>query len=117
MTPKLHKGLTMEKWHALPLEKRILNIASELGRAKKWAEENRPSLAGSSIERALELIDLTVEAGVKEGRFSLSRELLRLREALAACYLDTQKNHTDFRSLMKTLLTLDAPSYNLGLEI
>ena len=112
-----HKGMTSAKWSALPWDKKILNITSELVRVKKGIEENNDERADRALERAFELIDLTVEGGANGKSPFILRELLRLRECLAAFYSSREKNEREFTVLMRGLLDLDSVCHHLKLEI
>lgn len=105
--------MTLEKWTALPASKQILNIASELGRAESMQKSGLGEPLKASLERVLELVDLTVEANLKNHGFV--RELLRFREVLAGIYLDplSQSSAGEFRLLTKALLALEPGAYNL----
>ncbi len=116
-TAMIHKRLTLKKWCALGIEKQILNIASELSRTKQFVKENDPALAKASIERALELIDLTVECPAG-GRSPLwLREFLRLRGILAAWYMNPAQARGKIVLLLQGLLDLNAATHNLNLKI
>ena len=112
MIIKFHKGLTLERWNALTYQKQVLNIASELTRAKNWIQKKDFIPANESIERALELIDLTVESRKVSGAL---KELLRFREVLAGFYVahpeDTE--YSDFLVLMNCFLDFDECSHSL----
>ncbi len=77
---KWHKNLTPEKWNNFSLKEQILMIGSEVLRAKNWLEHKDIETTIDCYERALELIDLTVN----NSRINLEqrRRLLQLREAL-----------------------------------
>ena len=117
MIVKFHPSLTAERWRSLGWDKRILNIASELARAKAWIHENHPGYAKQSIERALELVDLTVEAGPEGKTPGFMRELLRFRECLAGFYDTPSRGYQEFVTLMEGFLDLDPAVHNLHLEI
>ena len=88
-----HKTLSVERWQQLSLCERLANVGSEVHRAISWREKN-PQYAQLAVERALELIDLTLltVAGVE----SRLRELTRTREALVDYFLcDNQYGSTD----------------------
>lgn len=73
-----HEGLTHERWQSLPLADQLGNIGSEVGRASNArAAGNTARLAGS-LERALDLFDLTLA----DDRWSgpRRREIARARE-------------------------------------
>ncbi|MBI4605051.1 MAG: hypothetical protein HY721_24070 [Planctomycetes bacterium] len=79
-----HRELTVEKWAAYPLETRILMIQNELGRARSSQRTGYYGSTKLALERALELLDLTVEAGLRGDRLG---RLLRSRERIARAYL------------------------------
>lgn len=110
-----HADLTVEKWRSIPWDKRLLNIAAEMARAKHWIAKKENDLANQSIERALELMDLTVEAGIDES-FSFLREFLLAREWLAGFYVSPEKDLREFHLLLKGFLDLEPSIHNLSLE-
>ncbi|HAX61505.1 MAG TPA: hypothetical protein DCX95_02955 [Elusimicrobia bacterium] len=110
MEIKQHKTLTVEKWNSFPFFKQILMIANEINRAKNWISRGDPSEVKNCYERALELIDLTVNVCI--GRRVL-KELLRFREVFAEEYLKEQKNIELNRKLFSVLLLMSKDSYNL----
>lgn len=115
MNQPLHAGLTVEKWRALTWDQRLLNIASELSRVKNALRDHEAQRANQAIERALELIDLTVgEAGPKGPAFL--REILRFREALVGFYIDPKKSDSEFVQLFRGFLDLESSIHNLGLR-
>ncbi len=113
VTITFHKDMTLEKWASKPVSWQILSIASEMGRAETSLKSCLWEPFKASLERTLELIDLTVEANLPNGEFV--REVLRFREVLAEIYIDpvAKANAAEFKSLMKVLLTLDPEAYNL----
>jgi hypothetical protein len=54
-----HKNLSVERWSQLSLCERLANVGSEVHRAISWRERN-PQLSKLAMERALELLDLTL---------------------------------------------------------
>lgn len=114
---ELGRGLTIEKWRTLGRQKQMLNIASELTRAKNLILENQPKLAQQSLERVFELVDLTVENEQPGTSHSFIRELLRFRESLGELYLKPDGNEEELRNLLKGFLDLNSETHNLGLEI
>jgi hypothetical protein len=73
-----HRNLAKGKWRKLSFFEQMANIGSEIERAIKWRNIN-PEYYEISFQRALELLDLSVED--KKNRSRL-REILRVREAL-----------------------------------
>lgn len=74
-----HKQLARGRWFELTLAEQMANIGSEVERTISWKNKNNRDYSRKAFERALELLDLTVEDA--KNRFRL-KELLRLREAL-----------------------------------
>jgi hypothetical protein len=78
MNPQ-HAGLAAGRWKKLPFVERMANIGSEVERALKWREKHNIEYSDRAFERALELVDLTLEYPDKRSHL---KELARLREAL-----------------------------------
>ena len=74
-----HKELAAGRWNDLPFMEQMANIGSEVERALKWKEKNNIDYSMRAYERALELIDLTLE-GARD--FARLKELARVREAI-----------------------------------
>jgi len=88
-----HKKLTVERWQQLSLGERLANVGSEVHRAIDWREKN-PEYAMLAVERALELIDLTLLTVA--GSQARLRELTRTREALVDSFHgDNEYGSTD----------------------
>ncbi len=82
---KLHKNLESAKWQKFSMKQRELMIANELNRAKNWIEKKDLEEVKNCYERALELLDLTVEITKSGNRL---REYLRLREMMGKLYIE-----------------------------
>lgn len=76
-----HQNLAAGKWKKLSFFEQMANIGSEVQRAINW-KEKQPEYSQIAVDRALELLDLTImdEKNNKRGRL---KEILRLRELLA----------------------------------
>jgi len=74
-----HKNLDRARWSEMPFAEQMANIGSEVERALTWREKNNSVYSLKAVERALELIDLSLEAS---GKFTRLKELARLREAV-----------------------------------
>lgn len=74
-----YKDLANGRWQKLSFFEQMANIGSDVERAIKWKNKNNAQYSRMSFERALELIDLTVE---NEKNRNHLKELLRLREVL-----------------------------------
>jgi len=75
-----HPGLAAGRWFKLTLIEQMANVGSEVERAILWRGRNNEAYSVKAIERALELLDLTIADAKNRGRL---REPLRVREALA----------------------------------
>ncbi|MBI5753744.1 hypothetical protein HZA40_01205 [Candidatus Peregrinibacteria bacterium] len=107
---KLHKNLNTEKWKTYDTSQQILMIANEVNRLMEAIKRKQPKPEMDEImERAFELIDLTVECS---GKKSFTRELLRWRELFAA-YYSTDEKKEDIASLYKVLLLTSPTAFNL----
>ncbi|MHA1796115.1 MAG: hypothetical protein ACTSUK_08385 [Promethearchaeota archaeon] len=69
-----------EKWQKLSFFEQMANIGSEIQKTINWRQRNQ-EYSKLAFERALELIDLTVEDKKNQKRGRL-KELLRTRELL-----------------------------------
>jgi hypothetical protein len=114
MNAIFHPGMTVEKWAAKPYSYQLLNVASELSRARHWIKERETENLHHSLDRALELIDFTVTSN--QGTKPL-RDLLRLREELAGYYLGIHQEYERFSLLLKKFLNLDADVQKLGIHL
>ena len=104
---KYHPNLTLEKWQAFPKEVQILNIASEFSRIKNWLAKNDEKEVRECLNRAFELIDLTI--GDSKWNKGL-KELLRFRELLADFYIQPRKVNNYFLQLYRIFLNFTVQS-------
>jgi hypothetical protein len=74
-----HRDLSKGRWAQLSFLEQIANIGSEVSRALNWRKKNNEAYCQKAVDRALELVDLTLAS--VEG-FACRKELARLREAL-----------------------------------
>jgi len=73
-----HPGLAAGRWAELSLAEQLANVGSEVGRMLRWRERDE-RLAAGALDRALELLDLTLADPRWRGRLS---EIARARELL-----------------------------------
>ena len=94
MTHPIHKELIASKrWFTLSLPEQFANIGSDVGRAISWKTKGDNLASQQALDRALELIDLTVADPKNKKRL---REVLRMRECLADYFLgENQYKFTD----------------------
>lgn len=74
-----HRQLADGRWFSMPLVEQMANIGSEVERALNWKARNNGAYCQKAFERALELIDFTLEDAKNRHRCS---EPARLREAI-----------------------------------
>ena len=75
-----HQELASGRWQKLSFAEQMANVGSEVGRALSWRAKNNQAYSRLAFERALELLDLTINSA---SGFPKLKELLRIREALA----------------------------------
>ncbi|MFQ3676265.1 MAG: hypothetical protein SNJ64_06980 [Endomicrobiia bacterium] len=87
-----HKELSQGRWFELTFFEQMANIGSEVVRAIKWKNKN-VVYSKLAIERALELLYLTIE---DKKNISRLKELTRLYEVLVDYfYYDNEYGSTD----------------------
>jgi hypothetical protein len=74
-----HRDLAAGRWNELSLLEQLGHVGSEVERACKWKEKNNPDYCRRAVERALELLDLTLACPKHRLRL---REIARTREVL-----------------------------------
>lgn len=102
MIKRYHPNLSQEKWNGFSQETQILNIASELFRAKNLLQRADEQEMTAALNRAFELLDLTLND--KKWRTLAKKELWRLREILGQFYISKKKNLKAIINIIKTLL-------------
>lgn len=95
MTTYLHKNLAEGRWYQLSLAEQLANIGSEVGRAAKWQEKDKQNFEGA-VNRALELLDLTLEDPRWRDRLL---ELGRIREVFCDGVLGGKEYNTNLSNL------------------
>jgi hypothetical protein len=74
-----HRELAAGRWFQLSLIEQLANTGSEVERALNWQQRGSSEHSMRAVERALELLDLTIADARNRGRL---RELTRVREVL-----------------------------------
>ncbi len=90
-----HASLAAGRWGDFTLMEQLANVGSEVERALVWRAKKNPEFSQLALERALELLELTIADS--RHRFRL-KELTRLRETL----LDYFVGENEFRSTEKS---------------
>ena len=83
-----HKYLALGHWNELSFFEQMANIGSEVERALNWRTRHNTVYCQRAFERALELIDLTLEGNRTVSRI---KELTRMREALVDYFFGTNQ--------------------------
>jgi hypothetical protein len=83
-----HKELAAGRWRKLTFAEQMANIGSEVERSLKWKSKHNDDYCQCSFDRALELLDLTIEDSKNLSRL---KELTRLREALVDFFFGTNQ--------------------------
>lgn len=74
-----HKELADGRWKNMSFCEQMANVGSEVERALNWREKNNLQYSQKALDRALELLDLTI-ANVQQKTYL--KELTRIRETL-----------------------------------
>ena len=89
----LHKNLAAGRWRELSFAAQMANIGSEVERALNWKVKDNNAYCQAAFERALELIDLTLDNLTS---FPRLKEIARMREALVEYfYGENQFGYSD----------------------
>lgn len=86
-----HKDLAAGRWRELPFVEQMANIGSEVERALNWKTKNNAAYSQKAFERALELIDLSLENASGPSRL---KELARVREGVVDFFSGPNKFNT-----------------------
>lgn len=90
-----HKNLAKGKWQELSFMEQMGNIGSEISRAINWQGKDQKFFE-AAIDRAFELIDLTIEDLRWRGRL---KEIGRARELLADALLGGKEYNSALKDL------------------
>jgi hypothetical protein len=100
MTDIQHRDLAAGRWHQLSLAEQLGNVGSEVSRAVKWTGRNQ-GLARGALERALELIDLTLDDPRHRQSPPRLREIARAREVVVDFFDGPNQYHTTTAGLQR----------------
>ena len=88
-----HKELSEGKWAKMSIVEQMGNVGSEVSRCIKWKNLNDKRNSTFAFERALELLDMTIQ---DQKNIKRLRELTRVREAfIDFIEFDNQYQSTD----------------------
>ncbi len=83
-----HRELAAGGWNRLSFAEQMGNIGSEVERALSWRTKQNPDYSQKAFERALELVDLTLENAAGAARL---REVARMREAMVDFFMGSNE--------------------------
>jgi len=90
-----------EKWREMTIFEQLGNITSEISRAISWEKKGDLTLKNNALERALELINLTLDnKNLKNGL----KEIARLQELVADNYAEEKTYDVSLEDLYNCLL-------------
>jgi hypothetical protein len=95
-----HRDLAKGSWWELSIAEQLGNVGSEFGRAVRWSSRN-PDLARGAFERALELLDLTLDDPRHRRSVARLREIARVREVVVDFLAASNQYSTTAASLQK----------------
>jgi len=98
-----HRNLTQERWGKLSFSEQMANVGSEVERALSWRAKNNGSYSRKAAERALELLDLTLDAASGLPRL---KEVARVREVFVDDLIGTNQHQSTETSWKKYFLSL-----------
>jgi hypothetical protein len=76
-----HADLAAGRWWTLSLSEQLGNVGSEVSRTLKWRSRD-PAISRGALDRALELMDLTLADPRHQRSIARLREIARAREVL-----------------------------------
>lgn len=86
-----HQNLAEGRWTQMSLCEQMANIGSEISRALKWQRKDNEDYCLRAVDRALELIALTIDGVTVPSHY---KEITRLREVI----LDYFYGDNEFKS-------------------
>ncbi len=96
-----HQELAAGRWKQMSLLEQMAHIGSEVDRALNWKTKNNTAFCQKSVDRALELLDLSLES---TSEFPRLKELARTREALVDFFYGDNEYHSSENTWRKYFL-------------
>ncbi len=100
MNSPIHKDSAAGRWWKLSLCEQLGNVGSEVSRALRWRTRN-PQIAQGAFERALDLMDLTLDDPRHRRSVVRLRELARTREVLVDFLVGSNEYQSTADSLQR----------------
>ena|SRR3989338_5282873 len=96
-----HRELAAGRWERLSFVEQMANIGSEVERALNWRMKKNQDYSQKAFERALELLDLSLDASKD---FPRLKELARTRETLVDYFFGANEYQSDEKNLRNYFL-------------
>ena len=96
-----HADLANGRWAQMSVVEQMANIGSEVDRAFHWRNKNNRQLCLNAVNRAFELIDLTLAS---TRHYPTLKEFARAREVLADYFYAENEYHSTEAWLRKYFL-------------
>ena len=95
-----HESLANGRWAEMSFAEQMGNVGSEISRAVRWQAKGKRERMEQCVFRALELLDLTIDA---TGRSEVSKlkELCRAREEVCGYFLGDNEFRSTPEQIMK----------------
>ena len=95
-----HADLANGRWAEMSFAEQMGNVGSEISRAIRWQAKEKHERMEQCVFRALELLDLTIDAASKNSQSRL-KELCRAREEICDFFLADNKLRSSPEQIMK----------------
>lgn len=93
-----HQQLANGRWQQFSLMEQLAHVGSEVDRAAHWKQKGDTASSQKSIDRALELIDLTLDDQRWQKR---TKEITRAREVLCDHFYGVNEYQSSTESLRR----------------
>lgn len=93
-----HKELAASRWKEMSFCEQMANVGSEVERAFNWREKNNFDYSQKALERALELLELTINNTSKK---TYLKELTRIKEVMLDFFMGDNVYNMDISSFKK----------------
>ena len=91
-----HRSLTPERWQTFSFAEKMGNVGAEISRAAYWEGKGDGGERNRALERALELINLTLATESSPTRL---KEVARVREVLCDIFAGTKQYEVTLQDL------------------
>lgn len=93
-----HKSLAAGRWAEMSFCEQMANVGSEIERAFNWREKGNQEYSQKALDRALELLELTIENSPKK---TYLKELTRTKEVVLDFFVGENNYNMDVKLFKK----------------